>query len=62
MNLVLQSSKNWLFWIARDLKSFYYNEENKEKFRKVIPEDLKKDNNSSTENSSSDGKNKMNLF
>ena len=45
------------------LKSFYYNEENKEKFKKVIPEDLKKDNNSNTENSSSsDGKNKMNLF
>lgn len=36
-----------------DLDSFYYNEENKEKFSKVIPADLKKDDG---------GCNKMNLF
>lgn len=61
-DLAIEHSSSKHKYSKKALKSFYYNEENKEKFRKVIPEDLKKDNNSSTENSSSDGKNKMNLF
>lgn len=61
-DLAIEHSSPEYKYSKKTLKSFYYSEENKEKFRKVIPEDLKKDNNSSTENSSSDGKNKMNLF